>query len=160
MLKNKALHFMEEQTIIRWGFIFLFGMMALSGFGQMPIFKRYYIADIPGLGWLADFYFTHTLHYIGASLLIFLFLYVTAAYFLLGKKTVKFTTAGYVRAILLVSILITGVFRVLKNLPGITFSPGFTMFIDISHLTFMMMYVAAAIGFFFTKQGWLKKIED
>jgi hypothetical protein len=37
--------------------------LTLSGFGQMPIFKRYYIADIPGFGWLAQFYVTHYIHY-------------------------------------------------------------------------------------------------
>ena len=28
--------------------------MALTGFGQMPIYNRYYMSDIPGLGWLAE----------------------------------------------------------------------------------------------------------
>jgi len=44
--------------------------MALSGFGQMPIFKRYYIADLTGLGWLAQFYVTHYFHYAGAAALL------------------------------------------------------------------------------------------
>ncbi len=44
--------------------------ITLSGFGQMPIFKRYYIADTPGLGWLAQFYVTHIIHYISATVLI------------------------------------------------------------------------------------------
>ena len=36
----------------RWFYLISVFFLALSGFGQMPIFKRYYIADIPGLGWL------------------------------------------------------------------------------------------------------------
>ncbi|MCP4020290.1 MAG: hypothetical protein GY729_00480, partial [Desulfobacteraceae bacterium] len=50
-------------------FITIF-FITLTGFAQMPIFKRYYIADIPGLGWLAKFYVNHSLHYIFAAILI------------------------------------------------------------------------------------------
>jgi len=35
-----------------WFYLITVIFLVLSGFGQMPIFKRYYIADIPGLGWL------------------------------------------------------------------------------------------------------------
>ena len=55
---------------VRTGYIMLVFMMALTGFGQMPIFKRYYIADIPGLGWLAAYWVTHYIHYLGAALLL------------------------------------------------------------------------------------------
>ena len=39
---------------VRYFFLATVFFLTLTGFGQMPIFKRYYIADIPGLGWLAD----------------------------------------------------------------------------------------------------------
>lgn len=45
-------------------------LMTVTGMGQMPIFKRYYIADIPGLGWLADPYTVHWVHYAGAIALM------------------------------------------------------------------------------------------
>jgi hypothetical protein len=45
-------------------------LMTVTGMGQMPIFKRYYIADIPGLGWLADPYTVHWVHYAGAIALV------------------------------------------------------------------------------------------
>ena len=60
-----------EQALIKPIYLFLLFMMGLTGFGQMPIFKRYYIADIPGLAWTAKFYVTHYLHYLGAILLFF-----------------------------------------------------------------------------------------
>jgi len=60
----------------RYIYVLTLFFITLSGFGQMPIFKRYYIADIPGLGWLAQFYVTHIIHYAAASVLIALVLYI------------------------------------------------------------------------------------
>ncbi len=136
-------------------YIFTIFMMSLTGFGQMPIFKRYYIADIPGLGWLADFYVTHYIHHIGAIFIFALFGYFITAYLLLGRRIFRLTWSAYVRIALLTAIVVTGIFRVLKNLPDIVFSPNFTMFIDISHLVFMMAFLVAATVFFFMKTGWL-----
>ncbi len=43
----------------------------------------------------------------------------------------------------------------LKNLPDIVFSPNFTMFIDISHLVFVMIFLLAVAVFLFMKTGWV-----
>ncbi len=43
---------------IRRAFTLTLFFSALTGFAQMPIFKRYYVADLPGLGWLAEYYVT------------------------------------------------------------------------------------------------------
>jgi hypothetical protein len=139
-----------------WAFVLLFVVMAFTGFGQMPIFKRYYIADIPGMGWSADYYLTHTLHYLGAILLLALFSYSAAYYLLSGVvRSYKLSTAGIIRVLLLAGLTATGVVRVLKNLQGVSFSPTFTMVVDISHLGFMMAYLAAAVLFLVLKQGWV-----
>ena len=136
-------------------YILLMALMALTGFGQMPIFKRYYIADIPGLGWLADFYFTHILHYIGAMVLLAVFAYFLTDFFLQARKTYRLTVAAFIRILLLAGLVCTGIFRVLKNLPDVTFSPGFTLFIDIAHLGFMMSFVLVALVFLIFKRGWV-----
>lgn len=60
-----------------------------------------------------------------------------------------------VRIFLLAAIVVTGLFRVLKNMPDVVFSPGFTMFIDISHLGFMMLLMGCGIVFGITRRGWL-----
>lgn len=144
-----------EQKLVKPIYLVLLFMMGLTGFGQMPIFKRYYIADIPGLAWTAKFYVTHYLHYVGAILLFFLVVYVIVVYFGLMRRSYSLSWAAYVRIILLAAIMVTGIFRVLKNLPDIVFSPGFTMFIDISHLAFMMLMMLCGIVFIITRSGWL-----
>jgi hypothetical protein len=131
--------------------------MAFTGFGQMPIFKRYYVSDIPGMAWSAHFYFTHYVHYVGASLLLALFAYVVFDYLLLKKGTFKLTGSAYVRLVLLAGIVGTGIFRVLKNLPDIVFSPAFTLFIDIAHLGLVMMYLIAALVFLIVRSPWVVK---
>lgn len=136
-------------------FVLIFALMAFTGMAQMPIFKRYYIADIPGMAWSADFYFTHTLHYLGAAVFIGFVAYAAAGYFLWHRKRYQLTASGIFRVVILTLLVATGVVRVLKNLPEITFSPTFTMLIDISHLGFMMVFLFAALGFTVFKKGWV-----
>ena len=136
-------------------FILTVAVLAFTGFGQMPIFKRYYISDIPGMAWSADFYFTHFLHYIGAAVLLGLFAYFVMDYILSGRKRFRLTPSAYLRIILLAGIVITGVFRVFKNMPDVVFSPAFTVFIDISHLGFAMAYLFLALVLAVMKRGWL-----
>jgi len=50
-------------------------VLFFSGFGQMPIYKRYFIDQIPGLGWSSDFIITLHMHYWAASALIFISAY-------------------------------------------------------------------------------------
>ena len=129
--------------------------MAVTGLAQMPIFKRYYVADIPGLGWLAKFYFTHRLHYMGAIVFLALVAYVFTRFFLTVKRNYSLTLSAHVRIVLLAGIILTGVFRVLKNLPDVVFSPTFTLVIDISHLGFMMVYILAALLCMVFRSCWL-----
>jgi hypothetical protein len=98
-------------------------MSALTGFAQMPIFKRYYIADLPGLGWLAQFYTTYWLHYVSAIAFLAIAAYLMTDYFLLKRKSRRITFFGYVRGIMLLIILATGALLVYRNLPGIPLPP-------------------------------------
>jgi len=145
-----------EQVWIKPIYILLFLLMGLTGFGQMPIFKRYYIADIPGLAWLDQYYVTHTIHYLGAIVLLALIAYCMVTYGALLRKQYRLTVLAWIRAVLLAGIVGTGIFRVLKNLPDVVFSPGFTMFIDIAHLSFMMLYLVVALFSVITRQKWLQ----
>ena len=69
---------------ILW-YISLF-FLTLSGFAQMPIFKRYYLADLPGLGWLDQFYVTHFIHYLFAPVFIGYITFAILDYFLTRKS--------------------------------------------------------------------------
>ncbi len=66
---------LSENKVKRHGFSVLFAHWAIalstivlifSGFGQMPMYKRYWIAGLPGLGWSADYTVTLAVHYVAA----------------------------------------------------------------------------------------------
>lgn len=147
-----------EAKMIKPTYLFLLYLMGLTGLAQMPIFKRYYIADVPWLGWLAEYYVTHAIHYIGASLLLFLIAYSTVIYFTMMRQKFRLTWSAHVNILLLSAIVTTGIFRVLKNLPQVVFSPGLTMFIDIAHLGFMLALALFGIATMVTKQTWLEQL--
>ena len=126
----------------------------------MPVFKRYYLADIPGFGWTADFYLTHYIHYLGAVFLIGLFSFYAADFFLISRKKFKLSFASYLRILLLAAIVLTGIFRVLKNMPDILFSPNFTLLIDTTHLGFALIFLLVFFLFKILKIGWIVSVEN
>ena len=69
MKRNNIQTGSNKKTAIWYLYLVSAIMLAFTGFGQMPLYKRYYIADIPGMAWSADFYITHLLHYIFSILL-------------------------------------------------------------------------------------------
>ena len=121
-------------------------VLAVSGLGQMPLFKRYYIADIPGLAWTADFYVQHVLHYVASSLFLVLVMYWTVAYWRGFFRSFRITFWGWLRIGAIAALVGTGFFRVLKNLPEWTFSPEATMIIGWSHLAAAMLFGLLALG--------------
>jgi hypothetical protein len=137
----------------RWFYLITLFFLALSGFGQMPIFKRYYIADIPGLGWLAQFFVTHYIHYLAAILFLGFAAYMIIDYLILKRKSRRLTATGYIRAALLAGILASGFFLVIRNLAGSNLSSGFIIVLDLCHLGLVMAFLLVSLyGLVFKKQ--------
>lgn len=144
---------------IRIGFAFTLFLSALSGFAQMPIFKRYYIADIPGFGWLAKFYVTYTVHYISAIALITLLSYLVTDYLIERRTTWRMTLYGYIRTAMLSLILMTGIMLVFRNLPGYRYSPQFVVALDFSHLGLVVLFLAFGLVGWIAGKRWLRKAQ-
>ena len=117
-------------------------LMAITGMGQMPIFKRYYVADIPGLIWLGEPYTVHWVHYAGAALLMFLVVWFSIRWLVEQPSLGK---AALVRIVIFLMLILTGYARVLKNLPDVHFSPIATMLVDWSHLSFAILLGLVAV---------------
>lgn len=120
-------------------------LLAVTGLAQMPIFKRYYVADIPGFGWLADFYFTHKLHYVAAAILLFLVFQVGTLWFVYWRHRLVLTPSGRLRICILAVVVVTGIIRMYKNQPGVSYSPFFTMLVDWAHLGFVLLLGSVAL---------------
>jgi hypothetical protein len=140
--------------VSRFGYAGLLVLLTLTGFAQMPIFKRYYIADIPGLGWLAEFFVTHYMHYLGAIAFLALTSYLVLDYFLFHRRRLRLSVSGAARAGMLAGIAITGVFLVIRNLPDVHFSPGLIILLDVTHLGLVVLFLATAAVCRIQKKHW------
>ena len=155
--KNKAPR-SNNSSLVRYAYLITVFFLTLTGFGQMPIFKRYYIADIPGLGWLAKFYVTHYMHYMFAILLLAITSYIIIDYLLIKRKRLKITTSGYLRGTLVAGLVITGILLVIRNFADSGLSPGFIIFLDLSHLGLVMALLIAGLFSMVLKKRWSQEI--
>lgn len=117
-------------------------VLAVSGLAQMPIFKRYGVSDLPGLAWTADFYLTHLLHY--AAAVAALFLLSRAALLRMAARR-RLSAGRWLTAALWAGIVITGLARVVKNLPDWSLGPFLTMVTDFAHLGLVMLLGLTAL---------------
>ena len=139
---------------VRWYYLITVIFLLLSGFGQMPIFKRYYIADIPGLGWLAEFFITHYIHYLAAISFLAFAAYVFMDYLLSRRKFRQMTVSGYVRGGMLAGILVSGIFLVIRNLAGTNFSSELIIFLDLCHLGLAMAFLFVSLYCLVARKQW------
>jgi hypothetical protein len=126
--------------------------LALTGFGQMPIFKRYYVADIPYLEWLAKFYVTNAVHSTAAIILMTLTFYIIFDIVFRKNKTLNITPAGYAKIFMLFVMMVTGILIMIKNFTGTPFSVNFIIILDLVHIIFCMALLIYSLHTFLTKQ--------
>ncbi|CCH50280.1 hypothetical protein [Pseudodesulfovibrio piezophilus] len=128
-------------------FVLFMAGLAATGLMQMPLAKRYYVTTLPGLGWTGDFYFVHKLHYIFAALLLFLLGVVVVTWFLYWRNRVTLTGLGGVRCVLVGGLILSGGFRVYRNIPDVTFDPTVVLLIEWVHLgLFIVMGLVACLA--------------
>ena len=132
---------MNQNKVIKYLYCFSLFMLIITGFGQMPVFKRYYIADIPGFGWLAQFYVTYILHYIFAILFVFIIFYIVTMFLGNKKKEKKIDYSTIFKSVIFGGLIITSFILVLRNLPGYRFSANFITITDFIHIGFGMMFL-------------------
>ncbi len=65
-ISNRLVHWLTAISIFS---------LIISGFGQMPMYKRYNIVKLPNAEWLGDYSITLVMHYLGSIALIFIIFY-------------------------------------------------------------------------------------
>jgi hypothetical protein len=131
---------------LRWFYLAAAGLLMLTGFAQMPIFKRYYIADLPGLGWLAQYFVTHLLHYLGAVALLAILGYAAVDGAVSRRWRLSVGSGAWLQIGLLAGLVLTGALRVMKNYPGYYLSEGWIVFLDIAHLALALALLLAGLA--------------
>ncbi|NCD25286.1 MAG: FeS-binding protein [Deltaproteobacteria bacterium] len=122
--------------------------LLFTGFAQMPIFARYYLADVPGFAWTADYYLNHVLHY-GLAIVLLAFLGWRAV--LSWRR--PWTVGGMLLAACWVGVAGTGLVRVMKNQPDAFFPPDVVMWVDWGHLALVMTLGVVALGLCLGRRG-------
>ncbi len=141
-------------TGVAWLCTATLGVMALTGFGQMPLYNRYYLSDIPGLGWLADFYVTRNIHYVGAAVLLGLLFYAAFDFLLRRRKKLRLTRSGTLRLALVAGIVVSGVLIVIKNFPHVYFNDAFVIGLNLFHLAMVISLLAANVVCLIFRKRW------
>jgi len=128
---------------------FLMGLslffLTLSGMTQMPISKRYYLSDIPGFSWLADFYVTHYIHYMSAFVFIVLIMYFITDYLFNKKDRVRITLFGLFRISFLAILLVSGIIMVIKNFDIYIMDSSGIVLLNLVHLGIAMLVMAQVV---------------
>jgi formate dehydrogenase gamma subunit len=65
VVRHSAVELIEHWVLALSGILLLF-----SGFGELPMYKRYLVTEIPGFSWAGDFYVNLKIHYLAAILFV------------------------------------------------------------------------------------------
>ena len=126
----------------------LLGAALFSGFGQMPITKRYYIADLPLMGWAADFFVVSTMHYLSAALILFMLAWrLVLSRGLLDQRWSWGPRAKWTFT-LLALLIISGAFKAVRN-TGFFLPPALLVILDFMHLGSAMAMLITMIASLF-----------
>jgi copper ion binding protein len=162
--KNIIIRHSPVELIEHWVLAISGLLLVFSGFGELPMYKRFMVTQIPGLGWAGDFFINLKIHYLAG--IVFVSVMVFHAFYhgwlrhqgLLPKKgdlkaSIKTILAmfgfgqepkshkylpeqrlayAYLGGVGLILVL-TGVVKVLKNLPGVHLSPALITSMTLTH---------------------------
>jgi len=179
VLRHALTERLEHWVLAVSGFILLF-----SGFGELPMYKRYMVTEIPGLGWAGDFFINLKIHYLAAIVFVSVMVFHALYHGWLGHRGLlprkgdfrdsartilsmfgfgeepeadkylpeQRLAYAYLAVVGLI-LVVTGIFKVLKNLPGVYFSPGFVTAITLIHtfgtIFFLLGIMAHVAALFF-----------
>jgi len=159
VLRHSPVELAEHWLLAISGLFLIF-----SGFGELPMYKRYMVTQIPGLGWAGDFFINLKIHYLAGivfvSIVVFHALYhgwlghqglvprrgdvkasliTILSMFGFGEepKSHKYLPEqrlayAYLGGVGLILVL-TGVVKVIKNLPGVDLSPTLITSMTLTH---------------------------
>jgi hypothetical protein len=154
----------REILAARWIVILSSIILYFSGLGQLPIYRRYNVVNIPGFSWADQYYVTLQLHYIFSAILIGALIFMVILRLKGGgtsaDKNEKRTewTYKYARPVMVFSMLIlvlSGAIKVVKNLPQVNFSYTLLMITTLLHnaatVTLLLGALLYLIGTFLWK---------
>ncbi len=159
ILRHSPIELIEHWVLALSGLL-----LNISGFGDLPMYKRYMVTQIPGLGWAGDFYINLYIHYLAGIVFVSVMVFhgifhgwlghqgllpkkgdfkasllTILSMFGFGKepKSDKYLAEqrlayAYLGGVGLILVL-TGLVKVIKNLPGVYLSPTLITSMTLTH---------------------------
>ena len=120
-------------------------LAAFTGFGNMPLYRRYYVADLPGFAWSGDFFANLYIHYTVGAVLLAMSVYFCIQHGLIKHRRQRITRSGLVRGTMLCLVLGTGVVMAVKNLPGTSLPFPWVAVLTLGHMALAVVAVAVSV---------------
>lgn len=153
---------MRRNPIERAWLKYLFGLTAIvaifTGFGNMPLYGRYYVADVPYLGWTGDFIVNVKVHTIAGAMLLTIALYFLIVYLLMRSRGVHLTRTGFIQIPILWLVLMSGVVMAIKNLPGVVFDQPVLMAMNFLHMGSAVLFILVSLIGLVYRGQWFHRI--
>ncbi len=130
---------MSARTL-KWIYALAVAAASFSGVGQLPILKRYYITDLPLMGWAANFVTLSTVHYVSVAVLIGLIMWRLAS-----RAKVRWGPLTWWGWGLLGLLAVTGAVKMLRNV-GVYFPPPLIVTVNLTHMFSGMAFMFTAIA--------------
>lgn len=143
--------------VVWWIFAVSAVLAVFTGFGNMPLYKRYYIADISGLGWSGDFFANLHVHYIAGSVLLAVAVYASLRFLLEKKVGLRLTRSGAVRSAVLFAALVSGLLMALRNLSGIDYPFYFHAGLNFLHMGVAVVFMLLGLGCAAARCRWVRE---
>jgi membrane-associated PAP2 superfamily phosphatase len=145
-----------EPNRIKWIYGVAAMMALFTGLGNMPLYGRYYLADLPGLRWTGNFIVNVSVHYIFGAVLVALGIYFLTLYLLLRRHGWRLSRPGTAQAVALILVLSSGVIMAVKNFSGVAFALPLLIGLNLYHLGSAMLFAAVALGVLILKKPWFR----
>lgn len=172
VLRHGPIELLEHWLLAFSGFVLIF-----SGFGELPMYKRFMLTQVPGLAWAGDFFVNLKIHYLSGIVFVSIMLFHAIYHGWLGHQGLlprkgDFTASirtllamfgfgeepksdkylpeqrlayAYLGGIGLILVL-TGVVKVIKNLPGVYFAPGFITAMTLTHTFATIFFLLGVVA--------------
>ena len=134
-------------TGLKWFLTAAVCLALFTGFGNMPLYGRYYIADIPGFHWSGNFIVNLKIHLIAGAIVLALVIYRFTGIFILGQKLAAFTVLEKLTGLALAMVVLSGLMAGLKNFAFLTPALSLHMTLTFFHLGSAILLIIVGLAF-------------
>ena len=83
-------------------------VLLFTGFGQMPVYKRYMLDKVPGFSWSSDFILNYTTHMIAAVVFVFAVVFHLVYHYIEGGRSIMPMKGDVKESFQIIKAMLTG----------------------------------------------------